>query len=198
MSFITFKIDDSKAVAKIKAFEGVVSDMTPVYRTIGAVLVRRINLCFKLGIDPFGNPWTKIRFRAPRLSAKTGKPTKYGREQIKANAAGNPGQPLRDTGRLQRSITSRADSGGVTVGTNLIYARTHQFGAEISPVNAKRLVFPGPNGAMIFAKKVTIPARPFMPIRKGATAVALPPSWAIEVLRALRTYLAKATEKATA
>lgn len=162
---ITFKIDNSKAVAKIRAFEGVVSDMTPVFRTVGAVLVRKINLCFKLGIDPFGSPWAKLKIRR--------------------------GQPLRDTGRLQRSIVAKADAQGVTVGTNLRQARLHQFGGDVFPKNGKRLAFPGPGGRMIFAKKVSVPARPFMPIRPGATDVALPADWAISVTRALRDYLGK-------
>jgi phage virion morphogenesis protein len=172
MAKILIRISDAGVKAKLAALDKATKDMQPVYATIGRVLVNRIRLCFKLGIDPWGNPWQALKFRK--------------------------GQPLRDTGRLNRSIVSKVDAIGVTVGTNLIYAPVHQFGATIVPKNKPRLVFPGPNGNLIFAKKVTIPARPFMPLRRGVQAVALPPDWSVLVVRAIRSYLSKAVEKAEA
>ncbi len=168
MAVITFKIDDSKAVARIRAVEAVAGNMTPVFATVGRVLANRVRLCFKLGIDPWGSPWAALRLRK--------------------------GQPLRKTGRLQRSIVSRADATGVTVGTNVIYARTHQFGATIVPKKAKALAFPGPGGRMIFAKKVSIPKRSFLPVRTPGGDVSLPAVWAIDVTRALRTYFVNAAK----
>ncbi len=172
MAKILIRISDAGVKAKLAALDNATKDMRPVYATIGRVLVNRIRLCFKLGIDPWGNPWQALKFRK--------------------------GQPLRDTGRLNRSIVSKVDASGVTVGTNLIYAPVHQFGATIVPKNKPRLVFPGPNGNLIFAKKVTIPARPFMPLRRGAQVVALPPDWSVLVVRAIRNYLSKAVEKVEA
>jgi phage virion morphogenesis protein len=169
---IVFRIDDSKATAKLKLLQSAIDNPQPVYATVGRVLVNRIRLCFKLGIDPWGNPWQALKFRK--------------------------GQPLRDTGRLNRSIVSKVDATGVTVGTNLIYAPVHQFGATIVPKNKPRLVFPGPNGKLIFAKKVTIPERPYMPLRRGATEVALPPDWALLVIRSIKSYLQHAPDKAKA
>jgi phage virion morphogenesis protein len=164
----TVTVNDRKARAKLDTLKGAAGNMQPVFATIGRVLTNRIRLCFKLGIDPWGSPWAALRFRR--------------------------GQPLRDTGRLQRSVSSRPDATGVTVGTNLIYAPTHQFGAVIRPRTAPRLVFPGPGGRLIFAKKVTIPARPFMPLRKDGS-LALPPAWSVDVTRALRTYFINAAKK---
>ena len=63
------------------------------------------------------------------------------RESVRTNfaAGGRPrkwkrlknrnGQPLRDTGRLQNSITSRVSGKVVYVGTNVIYAAVQHFGA---------------------------------------------------------------------
>ena len=63
------------------------------------------------------------------------------RESVRTNfaAGGRPdewdelkhrkGQPLRDTGRLQNSITSRVSGKVVYVGTNVKYAAVQQFGA---------------------------------------------------------------------
>lgn len=169
---ITFKIDDSKAVAKLQLVQSAAANPRPVYETIGRVLVNRIRLCFKLGVDPWGKPWAPLKFRK--------------------------GQPLRDTGRLNRSIVSRIDGSGVTVGTNVQYAPVHQFGATIAPKNKPWLVFPGPSGKLVFAKKVVVPARPFMPLRAGADFVALPPDWALLVLRSIKQYLQRATDKTEA
>lgn len=166
---IKIAVDDAQAREKLRALIGAASDMTPVYQTVGRVVLNRIRLCFKLGIDPWGSPWAKLKIRQ--------------------------GQPLRDTGRLNRSIVANADKTGVTIGTNVQYAPTHQFGATIVPKRAKRLVFPGPGGRMIFAKKVAIPARPFLPLRKGYTTATLPPSWSADVTRALRAYFRQAVQK---
>lgn len=169
MAKLTFQVDDKRALAKLRAMLATTQDMQPVFATVGRVLVNRIRLGFKLGIDPWGAPWAALKIRK--------------------------GQPLRDTGLLQRSIVSRPDASGVTVGTNKLQARVHQFGATITPKKAPRLVFPGPGGRLIFAKKVTIPARPFLPLKKGTTVVALPPEWSADVTRALRRYFINAAQK---
>jgi len=171
MAKLRIELQDAGVKAKLAALTAATEDLQPAYATVGRVLVNRIRLCFKLSIDPWGNPWQALKFRK--------------------------GQPLRDTGRLNRSIVSKVDATGVTVGTNLIYAPVHQFGATIVPKNKPRLVFPGPNGNLIFAKKVTIPARPFMPLRRDAETVALPPDWSARVESALRTYFRDAMNKGT-
>lgn len=49
----------------------------------------------------------------------------------------------------------------VAVGTNLVYAPVHEFGAVITPKTATRLHFVV-DGEDVFAKRVVIPARPYM------------------------------------
>lgn len=194
-------IDDKAAQAKIAALEKAAGNLQPIYEVVGNVLLNRIRLCFKLGIDPWGSPWAKIKWRAPRTAQKsdgTKKLTPAGRKQVQANTAGKAGSPLRDKGLLQRSITAKASTDGVIVGTNLRQARIHQFGGTIRPKKAKVLAFPGPDGELIFAKKVTIPARPYLPLRRDAVAVELPPAWSLQVTSALKTYLRQAAEKVTA
>lgn len=210
---IKITINDAKAKAKLAAIEAATNNMKPIFETVGNVILNRIRLCFKLGIDPWGNPWQAIKWRAPRVQQVIGKYggtwdkrrkdgslalTAAGQAQAKANTEGKAGQPLRDTGRLQRSITAAADSQGVTVGTNLRQARIHQFGGVIRPKTAKSLVFPGPTGELIFAKKVTIPARPYLPLRRASTTVDLPPAWSLQITQALKLYLRAAVEKVEA
>jgi len=148
MITIDVQVTDAGASRKLQELIDRGADLTPVYATIGRVLVNRIRLGFKMGTSPYGNAWAKLKIRR--------------------------GEPLRDTGRLQRSITARADASGVVIGTNLKQAPVHQFGATINAKPGRRLVFPGPGGRLIFAKRVTIPARPFMPL-VSRNKVELPP-----------------------
>lgn len=78
------------------------------------------------------------------------------------------GKTLIKTAKLRNSIHTEYDDTGMAVGTNSIYAATHQLGAsgrQIKPKNRKVLKFQI-NGKWISAKKVTvnIPARPFLGI----------------------------------
>ncbi len=170
---ITIKANASKALAKIKVLQNTAADMRPVFAAVGRTIKTRIDLCFKLGIDPWGSPWAALKIR-------------------------KGGQPLKDRNRTGLSrIIVNPDSTGVTIGTaaQRKIAATHQFGATIKPNNAKLLAFPGPGGRMIFAKKVVVPARPFLPLRKS-NVVALPPAWSAAVTRALRTYFTNEAKKA--
>jgi len=54
----------------------------------------------------------------------------------------------------------------VTVGTDRIYAAIHQLGGVIRPKNARALAFQV-GGHLVFAQKVTIPARPYFPFLEG-------------------------------
>nr|WP_299152128.1 phage virion morphogenesis protein [uncultured Tateyamaria sp.] len=49
----------------------------------------------------------------------------------------------------------------MTVGSPLSYAAIHHFGGVIKPKKAKALAFKA-GGDSVFAKQVTIPARPYM------------------------------------
>lgn len=75
------------------------------------------------------------------------------------------GQVLQNrTGTLRRSIvmTPFRSQGFVTVGTNVQYAKVHEFGMVIEAKNAPYLKFKTDDGAWHSKKQVTIPARPFM------------------------------------
>ncbi|WP_319519644.1 phage virion morphogenesis protein [uncultured Martelella sp.] len=70
---------------------------------------------------------------------------------------------LTESGRLRDSITHFAGPDYAQVGTNVIYARPHQEGAEIVPRNASHLYF-RIGGRLIVADRVVLPARPFLGI----------------------------------
>ena len=87
---------------------------------------------FRTGTAPDGSRWT------PSMRAQTGK-----------------GNTLVDSGELKNFIRAKADASGAAVGTNKIYAATHQFGDERT-IRAKKVYTP--------SVRVNIPARPFLGI----------------------------------
>jgi len=70
---------------------------------------------------------------------------------------------LRRSGQLWKGlhVAGVGERSGL-VGVNAIYGAVHQFGATIRPKSGKSLVF-RLGGKTVFARKVTIPARPFLP-----------------------------------
>lgn len=134
----------------------------PAMATIGRVLSTRIKNGFKIGKSPYGDTWKPLKYR--------------------------DGQPLRDKGLLQNSITYNAESDSVSIGTNAIQAKVQNFGAVITPRTAKTLRFFIGN-RMIFSKKVVIPARPYLPIENNQ--VLLPTEWHNATVKALYNHIEK-------
>lgn len=76
-----------------------------------------------------------------------------------ARRRGGAGAILQDTGELKRSIKATHSNDTATIGTNLVYAPTHQFGAKQGEFGRSDRNTPLPWG--------DIPARPFIPIVKN-------------------------------
>jgi phage virion morphogenesis protein len=93
-----------------------------------------------------------------------------------ANRRGTSARILRDTGRLQNSITGRIENRSVIVGSNVLYARVHQEGAtlQIPEVRARpgkvlRFVV---NGQVVYSRRarahsVRVPARPYLLLQES-------------------------------
>lgn len=81
-------------------------------------------------------------------------------------AAQSGGKTLIDTAQLRNSIKSAADDTGFAVGTNVVYAGTHQRGAPNRTIRAKtaRGLRFRVNGHFVTKQQVqvSIPARPFL------------------------------------
>lgn len=157
---VKLKADISQVLARLNKLKGTAGYMSAL-GAFGSIILNRIRLGFRLGRAPRGQAWLPPKLRQ--------------------------GAPLRDTGRLARSITMQKGANVVSIGTNLRQARVHQFGATIKPKNATVLRFPGPGG-FIFARQVTIPARPFMPLTSAGDAD-LPPPWIQSGLNAMKKAL---------
>lgn len=161
MATFTVNVTDEGVAARIRALRAAAEDLAPLHAAIGGALLSNVQLGFKFGRSPWGDAWRKPLLRN--------------------------GQPLRDTGRLNRSITVDATGDGVTVGTNVLYAPVHQFGATIRAKNKPYLVFRGGPNTFFRTKQVVVPARPFLPIRPGGQ-VDLPPAWEASVMKRIRAH----------
>ena len=121
---------------------------------LGAALVQTTHDRFRRGEGPDGAKWKPL---------------------LPAYAAIRPARPILMLSlRLFDSINFQVEGNAVRVGSNVIYARVHQFGAVIRPRTAKALRFRlgaitvGPRGGkkkssfLVFAHAVTVPARPYL------------------------------------
>ncbi|MBF0192275.1 MAG: phage virion morphogenesis protein [Magnetococcales bacterium] len=130
MAGVLFQIDSDSAEELQEALSKLADrcrNLTPCLKDIGENLVRSTDQRFDAFVAPDGTRWED---NAPLTEEK--KKGRFGEGKI-----------LTDSGRLRRSITYSTAYGGLLVGTDVIYAATHQFGGET------------PQG-----KK--IPARPFL------------------------------------
>lgn len=115
------------------------TDLEPAMAGIGMALEALVRDRFDSGHGPGGAAWQPSR---------------------RAIATG--GTTLVKSGRLRRSITSRASPDSVEIGTDVIYAVIHQEGGGIAPRRAERLLFTTFDGRTVAADRVDIPARPFL------------------------------------
>jgi phage virion morphogenesis protein len=135
---ITVAVDGGEARAALAAAAAAAADLTALMDRIGAALAASTQLRFEDQQSPAGVPWRRS-----------------------ARAASVGGQTLVDTGRLRASITHRPARDRVEVGTNVLYAGTHQFGATIRAKTSRGLVF-RVGETWRTAREVTIPPRPFL------------------------------------
>ena len=128
---------------------------------------------FDSGHDPDGNTWAPLSSLSK--AKRDAKNKKSGQKNSKFSGTH---KVLNDTGALRNSLgvakakgaIGTTDGDEVVLGSNLEYAAIHNYGGTIVPKNGKVLAFPGLGGATILAKKVVIPARPFMGIGAQDTA----------------------------
>jgi len=173
---VTIEVLHDEVSKKLDDMLDASGNVTPAMQVIGRKIKTKVQLGFRTGTDPWGNPWKPLS-PLTDLGAR---------------------MPLRKTGHLLSSITAQVDGDSVEIGTNLQskgikFPAVQQFGAVIKPVDAKLLRWMHAGGFPVFAKEVVIPARPFLPISK-AGATDLPGQWALDVLNALQAHFEKAAK----
>jgi phage virion morphogenesis protein len=117
MSGVTLTVRHQAVRAALAQLVGAVQDPAPALRSLGVLLVRNTRTRIVAeGPAPDGTAW-------PRLAAATRK-RKRGPGMLRERAM---------RGGLMASLTSQVDGRRLRVGTNKIYAATHQFGRDAIP-----------------------------------------------------------------
>ena len=136
---ISVGIDGERKIFEwLEKLKAAAANNSPIWRKIGLTLQDGVLDSFDAERSPDGKAWQK----SWRASLQGGK-------------------SLQNTGRLRDSIQLVVNGSDIAVGTNVIYAKTHQFGATIRAKNGKYLTFKGA-GSWAKVQSVSIPARPFL------------------------------------
>jgi phage virion morphogenesis protein len=146
MTGVRVTIDDRQLSQALRELARVGRDPSPALKALGPLLVASTRNRITAEQAPDGTAWPALN---PAYAAG-----KRGPGMLRERAM---------RGGLFASLTSEVDGAKLRVGTNKVYAAVHQFGATITPRNAPALVF-RLGKRLVRAKKVTIPARPFLGI----------------------------------
>lgn len=142
---VTIAYDDRDVEAALRRLVHAGQDLTPAMREIASILEEAAEEAFQSQRAPDGTPWADLSDHTKAARRKRGK---------------WPGQILQITGDLAGSLTSAYDATSAVAGSNLVYAPTHQFGAEEGAFGKTPGGRPIPFG--------DIPARPFLGISDEA------------------------------
>jgi phage virion morphogenesis protein len=175
MTAFTIEVKDQGVQAALQALAARVNHMNPVLQTIGEGIVERTKRRFDTSTGPTGQPWkpnsaATLAMLGARLAGQKSKVKKDG----SLNAAGqrayaNKKPLIGESKDLRRQFTLSVTGGTLTVSSTPKYAAIQQFGGKAGR-----------------GLKVTIPARPFLPVHQDGT---LYPADQAEVLAALNHYL---------
>lgn len=147
---IKIDLNDHQIHAKFAQLARELKQPRKLYGVLGEQLKKIHNNRFKQETSPDGEKWQPL-------------------SPLTRQAKGND-HILKDSHQLRNTLAYNYSDQGVEFGSALKYARLHQFGGTIVPKKAKRLRL-GKSG--VYAKKVTIPARPWLGISKQDEALLL-------------------------
>jgi phage virion morphogenesis protein len=144
--FVSIVIDDRKLQEGLKRLELAAVDLAPAMRKIAQTLAKVTEDNFEAEGRPKWKALSEVtvhmRLGGSKAYKKDGKLTAAAQRRKDAGL-----RILQDTGQLASSVTTRSDTSSATIGSNLVYAAIHQFGGDAGR-----------------GKKVSIPARPYLPI----------------------------------
>lgn len=177
MSAFTIEVKDEAVRAALKALGARVNNMAPVLQGVGDRMVERTKRRFETSTAPDGTPWkpnsaATLGMLTARLAGSSSNRKKDGSLNAKGNRALASKKPLIASGTLMEQIVATATASSLTVGTTSAttdYAAIHQFGGKAGRGHS-----------------VTIPARPFLPVRKDGT---LYPQESVLILGEINAFL---------
>jgi phage virion morphogenesis protein len=175
---VTMTIDDADVQAALKRLVAKVGNMHPAMKLIGQEYEKRVRRNFDTESDPEGKPWPKLSPVTMMLDVnrkkgfnKKGGLNSFGRQRIQTRKILNASGDLMENIHHQASPTSAV----IGVGGSIKYGAIHQFGGQA-----------GRN------RKVTIPARPYLALKKGTNQMELAQRDKAAILDIIEGYIAKA------
>lgn len=175
MTTFTIEVKDAAVQALLAKLSQRAGGLAPVLQALGSDITERTKRRFETSTAPDGTPWkpnsaATLAMVAARIGGQKSKVKKDG----SLNAAGqrslgNKKPLIGESGDLRRQIVPSVSGNTLTVKSTPVYAAIHQFGGQAGR-----------------GKKVTIPARPFLPVRADGT---LYPEEQARVLAALNDFL---------
>lgn len=174
MTTFTLSVQDKGVQAALRALSERVNNMAPVLTALGDDITERTKRRFETSTGPDGAAWApNSAATLGMLSGRIAGSKSYARKDGTLNAKGRAKlaskKPLIDSGFLRGNIFPEVIGNTLIVGAPAKYAAIQQFGGQAGR-----------------GRKVTIPARPFLPVRLDGT---LYPQEQALVLQALNDFL---------
>lgn len=160
---LKFNLQSSFIIDVLGRIEDVLLKPEAMYKDMGEYQVQSTQQNFRDSKAPDGSKWlpnsetTYMSILGSQHQNKDGTLNRKGINRVQSK------KPLVGRGLLRDQIHYQISGDLLLVGSNLIYAAVHQFGATIKPKNKKTLSWKIGN-VSVFAKKVVIPAREYLGI----------------------------------
>lgn len=135
-AFLELEVTDERFRRLMADLARRMANMRPAFAEIGEIVYESVQRNFEESRAPDGTPWEPLAPSTAREKAARGR---------------NVTDILIDTRTLMGSIHPEPHADHVKVGTNVIYAAVHQFGADFTAIRTRR--------------RVRIPARPYLGVR---------------------------------
>ena len=161
------QFDFEKVIPFKNVFEG--PGYEKLKRSLLSILLGQKDRLFQTGTDPNGNTWAPLSQKAAKRKTK--------KNRLNAEELASKGEKysahkvLVDTGTLKNSLTvsnaaygeRSTDGNEISIGTNVSYARIHNFGGTIERKSNRQIK----GKEETWAVNVGIPARPFIGFGKS-------------------------------
>lgn len=175
MTAFSIEIQDKAVKSALQTLAARVNSMEPVLQTLGEGIVERTKRRFDTSTAPDGQPWkpnstSTLAMLSNRLAGSKSNVKKDGSLNAKGSRALANKKPLiGESQDLRRQILASVTGNTLTIRSTPKYAAIQQFGGKAGK-----------------GHKVTIPARPFLPVKPDGT---LYPEEQAQTLKAINAYL---------
>lgn len=132
----------SEGIAKLEKLVKQAENKAGLLKNIGEALLETTDQRFDDQKDPQGKAWAPLK-------------------PLTVELRGASGPILTRTGRLRGSLNYEVSGDTLKLGPSAIHGAVHQFGATIE-AKGKALRMPMQGGGAKYARKVTIPPRPYV------------------------------------